>query len=585
VVALYRRARRIVYARRTEGLEANGIEEPDLGGERLDDAVLAEALDDLGSPNLYSAEGYRRLGLFRDELRSLRDRLDQSLPDLVADVAQTIGLDVEVAVRGGANSTAGLARAHLDALGDVAARFAAETEGGTLSAFLAYLAAAEEEERGLAPGEVEVVDGAVQILTVHAAKGLEWDVVAVAGFCEDAFPAKPKSSDHWLKGMGVLPFPLRGDRDGLPSLNLLGASDGRDVRTAVEEFDAAWRAHQEREERRLAYVAVTRPRHLLLCSGFQWGNGLSEARGPSIFLSEIAAVCEEGAGTIEQWAPPPVEGDTNPTLAEEVVAPWPFDPLGPRRPAVDEGAALVRAALAGTGRIDGAGAGGLAEQWAIEADLLLAERDRERAAGTVDVVLPEHLSVSQLVALQRDPQRLARRLRRPLPEAPDPQARRGTAFHLWLEERFGQQRLIDDEELFLDDAAAEFDDNLIELKARFEAGEWGGRWPREVEVPFDTQIGDRQIRGRIDAVFADPDGGYDVVDWKTGHLPRTKQEAQAVAVQLAAYRLAWSALADVPLEKVRAAFYYVRHDRTVRPADLLDADGLTDLIAQVPVAG
>ena len=93
-------------------------------------------------------------------------------------------------------------------------------------------------------------------------------------------------------------------------------------------------------------------------------------------------------------------------------------------------------------------------------------------------------------------------------------------------------------------------------------------------MPFDTLIGDRQVRGRIDAVFADPDGGFDVVDWKTGQPPRTKAEKDAVAVQLAAYRLAWAALAGVPLDQVRAAFYYVRHDQTVRPADLLDEAGL-----------
>jgi len=387
--------------------------------------------------------------------------------------------------------------------------------------------------------------------------------------------------------MGVLPFPLRGDRDGLPSLNLLGASDGRDVRTAVEEFDAAWRAHQEREERRLAYVAVTRPRHLLLCSGFQWGNGLSEARGPSIFLSEIAAVCEEGAGTIEQWAPPPVEGDTNPTLAEEVVAPWPFDPLGPRRPAVDEGAALVRAALAGTGRIDGAGAGGLAEQWAIEADLLLAERDRERAAGTVDVVLPEHLSVSQLVALQRDPQRLARRLRRPLPEAPDPQARRGTAFHLWLERRFGAAPLLDLDDLpGSGDAEAAGDDEFEQLQQAFLASVWADRMPYRVEVPFATVVAGVVVRGRMDAVFADPSEAgprFDVIDWKTGQKP-TGADATAAAVQLAAYRLAWAELTGIPVTEVTAGFHYVRTNETVRPADLLDADALVALVAGVPTA-
>jgi DNA helicase-2/ATP-dependent DNA helicase PcrA len=103
-------------------------------------------------------------------------------------------------------------------------------------------------------------------------------------------------------------------------------------------------------------------------------------------------------------------------------------------------------------------------------------------------------------------------------------------------------------------------------------------------VPFDTRIGDRQIRGRIDAVFADEDGGFDVVDWKTGQPPRTRNEKEAVAVQLAAYRLAWAALADVPLEKVRAAFYYVRRNRTVRPADLFDEAGLRALIERVPLA-
>jgi len=74
-----------------------------------------------------------------------------------------------------------------------------------------------------------------------------------------------------------------------------------------------------------------------------------------------------------------------------------------------------------------------------------------------------------------------------------------------------------------------------------------------------------------------------VVDWKTGRRPASPEEERAVAVQLAAYRLAWAALAGVPVKEVRAAFYYVRDDATVRPADLLDEAGLAALIDSIPV--
>ena len=105
-------------------------------------------------------------------------------------------------------------------------------------------------------------------------------------------------------------------------------------------------------------------------------------------------------------------------------------------------------------------------------------------------------------------------------------------------------------------------------------------------MPFETLIGDRLIRGRIDAVFADaPGGGYDVVDWKTGRPPASDAERHAVSVQLAAYRLAWATLAGVPVTQVRAAFHYVAAELTVRPADLLDESGLTTLITQIPDRG
>jgi DNA helicase-2/ATP-dependent DNA helicase PcrA len=225
--------------------------------------------------------------------------------------------------------------------------------------------------------------------------------------------------------------------------------------------------------------------------------------------------------------------------------------------------------------------------WSRDTDLLLAEREERQTGPAALVGLPRRLPVSALVTMARDPAELAQQVRRPMPRRPVPQATRGTAFHEWLEERFGQAQLIDADELpgAADDAAAHGGDpELAELKAAFEAGSWADRWPAEVEVGFETLIGGRLVRGRIDAVFADDQGGwYDVVDWKTGRQPASPAEKQAVAVQLAAYRLAWAALAEVPVSSVRAAFYYVRDDVTVRPADMLDGPGLAALIEGVEV--
>ena len=105
----------------------------------------------------------------------------------MAEVERTIGVDVEVAARADRRATG---RVHLDRFLDETATFAAEADEATLRAFLAFLEAAEEEENGLEAGEVVVESERVQILTVHGAKGLEWDIVAVPGLVDDVFPAR-----------------------------------------------------------------------------------------------------------------------------------------------------------------------------------------------------------------------------------------------------------------------------------------------------------------------------------------------------------------------------------------------------------
>jgi DNA helicase-2/ATP-dependent DNA helicase PcrA len=494
-------------------------------------------------------------------------------------VARTLGLETELASAPDV-SPAG-ARAHLDALHAVAAEFTEQAELPSLPAFLGYLRDADEHERGLEPGEVAVNPEAVMLLTGHSAKGLEWDVVAVPGLTQDQFPAKTDSGDSWIRDPGAVPVDLRStDRDELPRFVLPdpAAGDQGDVEGARKAYVQAWKDFGTDEEIRLGYVAVTRARHLLVCSGSWWRDGKKPC-GPSSLLLTAKEACEAGAGEIVHWAEPPTDGASNPALEEWPVGIWPADPLSPgRRRALTAAAELVRAAAAhpldperSLGEPDDE-----VEHWVRDADLLLRERARA-AAPTVDVPLPSHLSVSALVTLRRDPSELARRLRRPMPGAPAPQARRGTAFHAWLEERFGAARLVDLDELpGSGDELAAPDGALAELQAAFLASEWADRQPVEVEVPFETPLGPLTLRGRIDAVFTDGNG-YEVIDWKTGPPPSGAELATA-GVQLAAYRLGWSRLTGVPVEHVSAGFHYVAAGVTVRPVDLLDEAGLLGLV-------
>ena len=554
-----------------------------------DPGSLVEALDDLGDPAGYSPAGHARLAALAAELRELRSRVARPLPDLVGEVERALGLDIEVAARPGRDMAS--ARADLDAFADAAAAFAGDQEEPTLGAFLAYLTAAEDEEFGLESGRVGDGD-TVTLATVHASKGLQWAAVVVPGLSAgqkaQVFPAKPRFVSRWTENARLIPFGLRGDAGDLPALPSLEPG-------ALTSFGAACAARDLGEERRLAYVATTRAAFWLACTGYWWGEA-SSPLGPSVFLEEVRAACEAGAGTVAYWAPPPEEDAENPALAEPPSATWPAEPQGRQQDAVREAADLVQAALEAGGAQPAQGETpteedqALVAAWDTETGLLLAEREEWRAEAASAVWLPPRLSVSSLVTMARDPAELARQIRRPMPRPPAPQARRGTAFHRWLEERFSQQRLIDPDDLLgaVDDPAvgdpADGDANdLTALRELFESGEWGNRWPVEVEVPFETLIAGRPVRGRIDAVFGDaPAGGFDVVDWKTGHPPRSAAEHQAVAVQLAAYRLAWAQLAGVPADQVRAAFYYVRRDLTLRPADLLDEAGLAALIEQIP---
>ncbi|UXA19373.1 ATP-dependent DNA helicase [Mycobacterium sp. SMC-4] len=553
-------------------------------GPDAEEAALADALADPGPAEAYSALGYQRIVALGRELTALRAHLESPLPELIAEVRRLLGVDAEA--RAAQPVTAGWSGTeHLDAFSDVVADYASRP-GATLAGLLGFLDTAEDVENGLAPAEISVAQDRVQILTVHAAKGLEWQVVAVPHLSGRVFPstALPRT---WLTDAADLPPLLRGDcatvsEHGVPVLDTTAVSDRKGLSDTISDHKRSLEQRRTDEERRLLYVAITRAEHTLLVSGHHWGATESTPRGPSTFLCELKEIIDASTaagtpcGTVAAWADAPADGDPNPLRDRVIEARWPVDPIAARRSATDHGAALVAQAMNTEGcdvaPVDSQG-------WAADVDALLTER--ERAQQRPPAPLPAALSVSTVVELGRDPQAAAQRLRRRLPRRPDSHALLGTAFHEWVQRYFQSDKLFD-----LDDLPGAVDADrhdraeLEELQTAFALSQWAARTPIEVEVPFDMMLGDRVVRGRIDAVFADDDGGVTVLDWKTGEPPSDPEELQHNAIQLAIYRLAWAQLHGCPLVSVRAVFHYVRHGQTVTPADLPDAEDLAALITR-----
>ncbi|WP_062312005.1 ATP-dependent DNA helicase [Demequina rhizosphaerae] len=522
-----------------------------------------------------SAVAHGRIVRLQRAVDAIRTRTYLSLPELILAAERAWGLDIEAAVA----RPDGRAARNVDAFVDAARQFAAGAERATLGAFLAWLEAARSEEGGLELPVKEPEPGAVQVLTVHAAKGLEWDVVAVPGLVDGHFPSvgepssrRPYYTDAGWRGRGVeLPYELRLDREDLPHWDWRSAADHGTLADSLEDFERACGEHRVAEERRLFYVAVTRARsHVLLSAS--WRVGGATVRTPSCYLRELVDL---GMLSDSGWAPRPE--DDAAVAVEPVTAAWPAPPteaqLGRRALAQDVRGAMAGGAEAGQDPADAAW-----ERLPLGREIAaMLEERRERERGVGDVALPAHLSTSGLVSLRRDREAFTAQLRRPLPAEPTPAARRGSLLHAWIEAQYGHVPLLS-----LDDLGPGEDEADLEaLKDAFARSEWAGRTPSHIEVDVELPVGGVTVRSRIDAVF--PAGaGLDrvtVVDWKSGSAPRDAEERAAREVQLAVYRLAWSEWTGVPLADVDAAFHYVRDDATVRPERLLTREEIEALLA------
>lgn len=581
-----------------------------------------------------SACGSQRVRRLSAVIGELRGAVGMPITDLLIEAERSIGLDIEVAAD--PDVPDGWARAHLDALIEVGSAFEGSADRPTLGGFLSWLEAARAHERALEDveipelAEISVRTGAVQVLTVHAAKGLEWDVVAIPGLAEGIFPVLPgqpkllngewkhkaNAAKGWLSGIGALPYPLRGDVEGLPLLDLSAVRSTHDLVAAQTEFFEDGVSHRVAEERRLAYVAFTRAKKEMLLSAPVWSTG-KKPRVTSRFLTETlcdcTCACDIGShsdsdigshshsdidqpgdihqsGDIDQsgdiamidWTPMPGEEDEqNPLASQEDRAEWPVVPGARRARMID----VVRTVLdtRETRRVQAPRDSALADPMSAMVKVLLAEREQflallEAPQGSATSAVPAQLSTTAVLDVIADREGFLRRLRRPMPTPPSPQAELGTAFHAWVEHHYAQPTLLNFEVEEPGDLAARASSvTLADLQVQFLASEWADRQPVGLEIAVTTTLAGRTVKGRIDAVFPRHDGGFTVVDWKTGRPPSSPGERARRDVQLAVYRLAYARLVSRKEADIDTAFFYAVTGETVRP-DPLSAQQVEELL-------
>jgi superfamily I DNA/RNA helicase/RecB family exonuclease len=377
-----------------------------------------------------------------------------------------------------------------------AARFTDRLPHESVAGFAAHLAAQQIPGEALAAG----ADGeAVAVLTAHAAKGLEWDLVCIANVQEGAWPD--------LRRRG----------------SLLGSESLVDVLAGRDGIGVSLVAPQLAEERRLFYVAVTRARRRVVVSAVS-----GDEEQPSRFLDEIDPV--EGDRPLAALP----RGVHLPGLVAELRAVV-CDPVAP-----DDEQAAAAEALARLSAAEVPGADP-AQWWGL---LPLSD-----ARPVADPDRPVPVSPSRIEAFLRCE---LRALLTDLGAKDGDQisASLGTLVHAVA-------------------AEAPPDADLAELERRLDA-QWGTldfgarwyavnerrraagilarlvAWLREsrgelelvgVEEPFCVDIGDAQLRGRVDRLERDRAGRLVVVDLKTGKR-KPRSDELATHPQLGAYQLA-----------------------------------------------
>ena len=373
---------------------------------------------------------------------------------------------------------------------------------------------------------------------------------------------------------------MRGDSKAIP---LPVSGDHGALKKYTEELKKNARAAEDR----LAYVAVTRAKSQLIVSWHKWTPGLKRIRRPSDYLTTIhdtiVAIQRQVLDQYPHDAPgrQQIVNRYEQIVAsldeEEVAVPTSSDlPAGRQWPQIanqDEVAArhlvtewIAEGSDVALPALDNPDDADVADQWKHDAEVLINE-ERLRREHVED--LPTSLTTSQLMQIDQDYEAFLDRLRRPMPQPVSRGATVGSVFHEWV-----CHRLRPDLYPVWELAPGVSERTIQHLQDQFEASAWARLKPVEVEEPFALNLAGHVVRGRMDAIFADPqcDGGFIVVDWKTS------RPGKADPIQLSVYRLAWAQALAISPNRVRALFHHVGDGVDAEPAQLWDTEELSRVL-------
>lgn len=519
------------YAKQLSRLKRTGFENP---------ITLIEALDqfrfkrDLGETGL-SQNALERLKSAAQILYNLRSQSSLSLTELAWLVVRELEIDIELYAYSQAMNPLANLQAFISRISD----YEQSASRPSLPGLISWLDYALEHESFELP-KSGAKKGVVQLMSVHAAKGLEWDLVAVTGLVEGSFPVGSRDSAGWLSA-GKLPFTLRKDSAALPKLNL-AVQTQRDLDAAIKQFKVENREHQLIEERRLAYVAITRAAKELYLTASYYKAGSKNPRELSVFLLELL---ESSHATLVAEIPPvPAE---NPLSQIQTTMQWPVDPLGANREIISRAAsAVLETTPART-------------ESSLELTVLIQEQLEKEATSLPE--LPTRLSASKIVQLISDPDSFFDQITRPMPQPYSESAALGSDFHSSLEQAFLAGSELD---------FSSWSEEQKELGQNFAASRFNGMKTYAVELPVEFSIAQTVVVCKLDAVF-ETDQGYLIVDWKSGKTP-TEKDIESRAIQLALYRIGLSRMLGIGVEKITAAFYFAADNREVTPELISEAE-------------